>query len=112
MGREVCEKKLEVISNPYYNLVILNRKANEGFSTYDPPGGPAGPCHHPTHGRVGDGRGLYPTATPIGRHTINAGAGTALFSPASKRRVTTWLGFCLMAEPDRIPCRSEALTPS
>jgi hypothetical protein len=28
-GREVCEKRLEVLLRPYYNLVILERKAEE-----------------------------------------------------------------------------------
>jgi hypothetical protein len=29
--REVCEKRLEVLSRPYYNLVILERKAEEAY---------------------------------------------------------------------------------
>jgi len=97
---------------PYYNLVILSRIAEEAYHTC--PGRVDWPVRviFPTHGCVGDGRGLLPHCHANRSARDDTDAGTALIPRRLEGRVTPRLGFCLMAEPTGLPARSAALTPS
>jgi len=99
-----------VLLRPYYNLVILERKAEEAYHAMPRPGW-TGRRESSSDARMcGRCRGMYPTCHANRSTRQDAGDGTALISRRLEVRVTTRLGFCLTAEPTGMPNRSAALT--